>query len=131
MFTKEDLLNASHKGIACRRDGRPYYGVITTEQAIQHHKCFPNHSVTIIADVDNNVFFFTDDHCFGVGVLPARFVPTSHRLPKKIVARPGLEDGIVSTVEHLIQIYEYDRKQIHTLDELVECLNTHQESPSP
>ena len=129
MYTKEDLLNASPAGVIARRSGNPYYGVMNTEQARQYHQRYPTRSVVDIADVYTDVFFFSDDHCFGVGVLPKGFVPTSHRIPKEVVARPGLEDGIITTVEQLIQVYEHDRTQLETIDELVVFLNNRPEMP--
>lgn len=129
MYTKEDLLNASPAGVIRRRNGNPYYGVLTTEQAQQHHERYPNRSVVIVADVYTDVFFLSDDHCFGVGVLPKGFVPTSHQIPKEVVPRPGLEDGVISTVKQLVQIFEHDRTQIETLDELVVFLNNRPEIP--
>ena len=72
--------------------------------------------------VDNGSFFFTDDHCFGVNVLPDPWVPCTSNIPRRITPRPGIEDGIIDTLEKYVQLFE-NGHQITSIDQLVDILN--------
>lgn len=70
-----------------------------------------------------NSYFFTDKYTFGIDVLPASFVPSCTTLPLHVTPRPGLEDGVVDTLEKLIMVFNYDEQRIENMEDLVELLN--------
>jgi hypothetical protein len=73
--------------------------------------------------MDANMFFFTDNHCFGNGQLPSGWVPCSQSFPLMVTPREGLEDGVIDTIEKFVSVFESDAKQITSMDELLEILN--------
>jgi hypothetical protein len=68
--------------------------------------------------------FFNNNHMFGYDkenntqVLDT--VPTSSGFPKQVVARKGLEDGIVCTFDHELFIHYQKAQVIYSLDELLD-----------
>lgn len=102
MFTKEALLNASVYSKICKRSSLPYTGLSETGRLISH----PN---SIQDCTDGKIFFFMEDYCFGVNVLPKQFVPAS-----------TIWDG---SIDDFIDRFHKDKKQIHTVEELVDYLN--------
>jgi hypothetical protein len=121
MITKEQLLNASTTGK--RSHGRPLLGVLTKQQAEERVRS--KGRLTSISNRydENEVLFFSDDHCFGVGVLPDGWVSSSSTLPNTVVPREGLEDGIVNTVDKNLFIFHKQARVIQSIEELVEYLN--------
>ena len=73
---------------------------------------------------NQEVFWFTDDYTLGGDLLPKAFVPLSVHLPHKVSPREELPSGEVATIEDLINVYYKGKRQINTIDELVEYLNT-------
>ena len=49
--------------------------------------------------------FFTDDYMFGYKMLPKDWVPSSSRLPMRVVPRPELPSGIIASVEDYMKIF--------------------------
>jgi hypothetical protein len=121
MVTKETLLTASASARKARELGREYLGVLTSDEAaLRAELCS---SVSIISD--GEYFFFTDDHCFGVGILnETNWSPCTSTFPQRVVPRTGLEDGWINTVEKYIAVFCKDLKQISSIDELVVLLNS-------
>lgn len=106
---------------------KEYKGVLTTEETKQH-SVVHNRIVTHQTSFDDfKYFFFSDDHGFGHGVLPDDFVPCTAYLPLEVTPREGLEDGIVDTVEKYMFIFCKDKKQINSIEELCEYLNTRED----
>lgn len=133
MYDKETLLNASHMAKYISKNGGYYKGVISKneqEGRLVNH-CL-NRSIITVSCFDTSVpkdqparsiYFFTDDHCFGVGVLPEGFVPCTSVFPHSVCPRPGLEDGLVDTLDKYIEVYHKNDTRIESIDELVEFLN--------
>lgn len=118
MIAKEQLLTAS----AFSQWVKEYKGVLTSAEAFEHARA-PRGRLTVIRSLKANKFFFSDDHCFGVHVLPEHFVPCTMEFPRRIVPREGLEDGWVDTIEKYIRIFQKDCEQITSIEELVDFLN--------
>lgn len=72
---------------------------------------------------NQEVFWFTDDYTLGGSLLPKDFVSSSTHLPHEVSPREELPSGVVETVEDLINVYYKGKRQINTIDELVEYLN--------
>lgn len=121
MYTKEAILNASAQSKYLAKNGHRFKGVLTSEEAQFKIDNTRVSSVMVISTPE--VFFFTDDYCLGIGVLPKEFVSSSTQIPHHVKKRPSLPDGLVKNVEDYITIYEYDRLQITSIDELIEFLN--------
>lgn len=117
MITKEMLLNSSAYSKRCEN----YRGVLTTKEAEDYLK--ERDSVVVIQRVYDGTFFFTDDHCFGVHVLPKDWVPCTSQIPQRVKKpREGLDDGIIKSVKQYISVYEHGH-QVTSIDELVTLLN--------
>lgn len=127
--TKEQLLEASSFGVRNQKKG-----VITTKEANDRINRF--NSIITISSLKHGVFFFSDDHCFGVGVLEmkkAGFVPCTSQMPHLIKERPAFPEGILHTAEEYKEVFEVGfvdengkqpiHRQIESVDELVEFLN--------
>lgn len=119
MYTKEQILSNSSMAKLLARQGRYIKGVLTTEE--QNQLANKGHCFQVITD--GKVFFFTDDYCIGVHLFPKTFVPSSSVCPFEVKPRECLPDGIIVTAEQYIMIFEKDKKQINTIDELVDYLN--------
>lgn len=120
MITKEQLLSNSYMAKNKRTKGLSIQGVLTSEeQELLAKEDKPFQTIG-----NSKVFFFTDDYCMGLGLLPIEFVSSSTKCPTIVSARESLSDGIVDTVEKYISVFESTRKQITTIDELVEYVNS-------
>lgn len=115
------LLTASTCAKHCSRGGIEYKGVLTSEEAFsraEQEKC-------IVVISDNDYFFFSDDHCFGVNVLDeTQWCPCTSNFPMYVAPREGLEDGYIDTVAKYIKVLCKDMKQITSIGDLVDLLNT-------
>ena len=78
----------------------------------------------IINNKDKQVYFFTDDHAFGQGVLPKGYMVNTVYFPVRIVTRPSLPTGIIDNIDTYINIFKEDGKLIGSIEELVEFLNS-------
>ena len=116
MITKEMLLTASNYSRRCEN----YRGVLTTKEAEDYLK--ENNEIIEISNVRKGMIFFTDDHCFGVHVIPDDWVPCTARIPQQIRPRKGLSDGVIRTAEQYISIFD-DWHQITSIDELIHILS--------
>lgn len=96
-------------------------GILTSEEAFVRAK--RTKTVVVISSFEEKKFFFSDDHCFGVRVLPGHWVPSTSVFPMSVTPRPGLEDGIIDTIEKYISVFEKEREQINSIDELIDVLN--------
>lgn len=129
MFTKEDLLSASSFARSAKaRGSNSYKGVLTNEEALERAERF-NRQGTLVTithrrNENERIFFFSDDHCFGYPILPDGFVPCTSVFPMYVKPRPGVEDGWVNTIEKFIAVFHYDARQINSIEELVEYLNS-------
>lgn len=64
-------------------------------------------------------YFFTDDHgYYKSNQLPGSWVPCSGYLPMEVVPRPGLEDGIIATLEQYLFIF-YKNKTLVDPEQLI------------
>lgn len=118
MITTEQVLKSSHYAILVGAKG-----VLTNEQTnemIEKYK-----KITTIRSRTQKVFFFSDDHCFGV-MLPImkklNFVPISTVMPFIL---PNVE---LKTAENYIAHYCSDYKQITTVEELTDYINSFKEN---
>ena len=120
MYTKEALLAASTFGkqTGCK-------GVLTSEESFARAISLERRQGTliVISNMEEGLFFFSDDHCFGVDVLPENWVHCTVTFPLSVKARAGLEDGIVDTIEKYIFVFQRDDRQICCIDELINVLN--------
>lgn len=97
-------------------------GVLTSKEAMQ--RTHDARTLISFSAINHKVFFFSDDHCFGSGKLPKWFVPSTSTLPMHVVPRPSLPDGWIKNTEDYIKIFYQDYRQITSMEELVEFLNT-------
>jgi hypothetical protein len=119
-FTKELFReNSTHAKILARQSRQPKF-VLTNADV----NASENGRIEVIGSNADGVFWFTDDYCMGVDLLPRHYVPCSFNFPMRIVPRPGLEDGIIANAEQYIQIFEEGMRQITSFDELIEHLNS-------
>lgn len=82
---------------------------------------------------DQNVFFLTDDHTFtyehdSPSKLASSLIPVSFRMGMRVEPRPGVESGLIQTVEQLLEVFENPnqpgaRRQLQSIEELVDYLN--------
>lgn len=116
MITKEMLLNSSAYSKWCEN----YRGILTTKEAEYYLK--ERDAIVVIECMLDGKFFFSDDHCFGIHVLPKDWVPYTYRIPHRVKPREGLEDSTIKSVKQYVSVYQRGH-QITTIDELVELLN--------
>ena len=114
MITKEQLENASQAG-KYKNGSR----VLTRDEATQHCKAFGR--ITVVSDM--SVFFYTNDHRFGYGILGKDFVPYSNALPMRVAPRPGLENGIIDTLGKYEMVFESATRCIVSIDVLIDYVN--------
>jgi hypothetical protein len=58
-------------------------------------------------------YFFADGHGYAKShLLPGNWVPCSGYLPMEVVPRPGLEDGIIATLEQYMFIFYNDKTMV-------------------
>lgn len=120
MFTKEQLLTNSSMSQVLARQGRHVKGVLS--MAEQNELAAQGRTFQVISD--GKVFWFTDDYCMTVNILPKHFVPSSTICPHQVVPRAGLPSGVIRTAEDFIKIYCQNERHIKTMDELVQYLNS-------
>lgn len=120
VFEKEKLLINSAMAKSLSTTGRYVKGVLTTKE--MQAGVDKGHTVTCMCD--NNVFFFSDDYCMGVNYLPKCIVPGSTVIPHNIKPREAFPDGVIKNVEDYIKLYHSDKKQLNTVDELIDYLNS-------
>lgn len=115
-ITKDQLLQSSvrmRNGIA--------RGLLTSEEAFSRAK----DSYDIITVSGNGVFFFADHHTFGVGVLSEdEWCPCTASFPNMVVPRKHISDGMITTIDQYIYCYHRNDRQINSIEELVEFVNT-------
>jgi hypothetical protein len=114
MYTKEMLTSKS----SYRKIEK---GVLNKEQAIEYARC--NRAITTLSNMSANMFFFSDNHCFGNGQLPPDWVPCSQVFPSMVTPREGLEDGLIDTIEKFVSVFQSGDHQVTSMDELLEILN--------
>lgn len=119
MFTKEQLISNSVMAKMALKIGRSVKCVLNSEE--QEEALRNGRGFQVISN--GEVWWFTDDYCMGVDLLPSQFVPCSMGCPMNVVPRDVLPNGIVDSVESYIKIFEYDSRQISSIEELVEYLN--------
>ena len=125
-YTKEALLNAFSRA---KHFGNTK-GIITKEEArLRAAKLgYVNFAAEMLYDEKQErsigVGFFLDDYCFGVGILPNRFVPGSTTLPLRITPRQEFPDGRIRNVDEYLAFFHKGQQLIESVDELVEYLNT-------
>ena len=117
MFTKEAILSASvySKQNNCKGD-------LTNQEALEHAQVSGKLNIVVNA-VFGGSFFFTDDCCIGADLFPKNYIGCSVPFPMKVAQRSYLPDGIIDTPEKYISVFEEDRKQITTMEQLVQLLN--------
>lgn len=120
VFDKETLLANSAMAKNLAKSGRVIKGVLTTEE--MQVKVDAGQTITCIRD--NNAFFFSDDYCIGVNYLPQCLVSSSTVIPYDIMPREEFPDGLIKNVEEYISLHHKDKKQMNTVDELIDYLNT-------
>lgn len=119
-YTKEQLLTNSSMSKMLARQGQTVKGVLTTAE--QNALARLGRSFQVI---DNGkVWWFTDDYCMGVNLLPKEFVPSSTVQGCRVAPRAGLPEGYVNTAEDYILVFQKGERQITSIDELVTYLNT-------
>ena len=118
-FTAQAILTGSAKSKIIAAHGVSLRGVLTTEE----QKLYMASTFGIQVIRNQEVFWFTDDYTLGGSLLPKDFVSSSTHLPHEVSPREELPSGVVETVEDLINVYYKGKRQINTIDELVEYLN--------
>lgn len=121
MYTKEDLLDSCSKG----RTGK-IKGVLSLKEAKEAFELkknrFGRSSLTTLVSSGNGRFFFSDDHCFGTGVLD-EFVPVTTQIPMSVTPRECLPSGLVDSVETYLLIFHKNMQNIETIEELLTIIN--------
>lgn len=127
MVTKERLLTAS----AFSKMNKSYKGFLTKEEAeqrlLEQQERFGRSTLVCISSFEKGTFFFSDDHCFGVGVEELKnkgFVPCSAGIPLYVKPREILPSGVVTNIQEYIDIFHKDERLIENIDELLEILNS-------
>lgn len=120
VFDKETLLTNSAMAKNLAKSGRSIKGVLTTEEM----QAKVDAGQTITCNRDDNVFFFSDDYCIGVSYLPGCLVPSSTVIPYPISPREEFPDGLIKNVQEYINLHHKNKKQMNTVDELIDYLNT-------
>ena len=91
------------------------------QRRIISHSCSPNNGLRIV--------FFSDNHLFGYQSerQKLRCVPASSYLPMTVVARPGLESGLVTTLDEYNFVFNSGPRDwiIYDFDELVRLIQQH------
>lgn len=128
VFSKEEFLTNSEQAKKAIEQGSSIKGVLTTEeqeQLMSHIKesNYANHG-EIRSFGDDKVFWFTDDPNMGVGILPKNFRLCYMICPHRLYTGDSPTDGLVQNTQDYIKVYRDGMRQINTIDELVEYLNT-------
>lgn len=102
--------------------GKSGKGVLTSQEA--YIRALGKHrSVISISSLEDNVFFFSDDHIFGYKVMPKTFVPGTTQFPMSVAPRECVPDGIISTIEQYIEVFHKGQRQITSIEELAVYLD--------
>ena len=96
MYTKEMLVSSSP---FAERNG--VKGILTSAEALARAK--RTKTIVVISSFEKKKFFFSDDYCFGVRVLPEHWVHSTLVFPMSVKPRPGLADGINNSIWPIIQ----------------------------
>jgi len=83
-------------------------------------------TVSIMTSLNQKKFFFTDGHASFDGPdghliwcgLASDWVPITSRVPHPVKPRPKLPDGMVMTIQDLVEIY-HDDEQLTTYEEVI------------
>lgn len=129
MYTAEQILTASRMGQLLKKQGKPYKGILTSDEAFQ--RSLRTGTLCLRSSMKRNIFFFTDDHIFGHPVLPDELVSSTCRFPSHVTPRRELPDGNIMTIDQFIMIYQRDDRQLTTIEELVELLNAPEKQDHP
>ena len=121
MYTKEDLVDSCSQG----RAGK-IKGVLSFKEAKELFELkkarLGRSSLTTLTSSKNNCFFFSDDHCFGTGVIDD-FVPCTTQIPMSVTPRESLPSGLIDSVETYISVFHKDEQIIETFEELLSIIN--------
>ena len=119
MYSKERLLENSSFSKFMKAKGCSIKGVLSKKETEERFKG----SVDVITNVETQDFFFTDDYCLGVDYLPDVWVPSTTRLPLRVVPRETLPDGVVDKLDKYILVFHPEGRLIESVDELIDLLN--------
>ena len=121
MITKEMLQTSSSMSKYFLKTGKKELKIVlTTEEMETLH----NNNKTSVSTIQFNIegkryWFYTDDYCNGQGITwgPGKLsyvetAPSSTRIPKQVVPRPGLEDGWIRSIKDFESIYCRDDHQL-------------------
>lgn len=120
MITKEQLLNNSHMAQMMARQGKQPKLVLTDAEV--NAKVAAGQTYQVISN--GKVFWFTDDYCMGVRILPKNYVPSSTVGGIRVAPRQGLPNGVITNARDFKHVFCQGERQITSLDELVTYLNT-------
>jgi hypothetical protein len=74
-------------------------------------------SIRVMVNGTRKEFFFVDGHgYYNQHRLPGNWTPCSTYLPMEVVPRPGLEDGIIVTLEDFLHVFHQGYKEINPVD---------------
>lgn len=120
MFTVEQLMNASHRpsSVISKAEAQERMMALSRTMAFSRQGTFVS-----VSNRNHGIAFFTNDHCFGIGVLPKDFVACTSVVPQNVAPRKGLESGVITNIDEYIAIYYDDCRIIESTQELVDYLN--------
>ena len=121
MYKKEAFIASSPRAQILAMRGEGIKGVLTLKEA--QDRVNRTRYVEVVTSITDNAFFFTDDYCFGHGVLPKHYVPSSTKLPMEVTKRETLPSGLVTDIHEFIAIFQDGYKLITSVDQLVDFLN--------
>ena|ERR1700682_748010 len=74
-------------------------------------------AIRVMVCSKRNEFFFTDGHgYYASDRLPDNWVPISVYLPMRVAPRPGLEDGIIATLDDYLLVFHSTLKEVNPKD---------------
>lgn len=98
-----------------------------TSRHSKSHKRIISHACTVSEDL--RIVFFSDNHLFGYQSekQKIKFVPCSTYIPLSVVERPGLESGLVTTLDEYNFVFNSGPRDwiIYDFDELVRLIQQH------
>lgn len=100
MITKEQLSNFSARSKVVGPSK-----VYTSEQALENARGLSK-TLVCISSKQKEIFFFTDDHTSGYGVLSKDWPASTTFFPLRVAEREGIENGICDTVEKYISVFQ-------------------------
>lgn len=98
--------------------------ILTIEEVKGRTKTVISH---VFVGKDQEVMFFSNNHCFMSDLLPACCVPCTTSFPRRVAPRPAFEDGWIETAADEIRFEQYCTPNIRILEsveELVDYLNS-------